>query len=97
MSEITKQKLCLVDILTFLICHRLEWSWDNKQNGLVNADGVFIEWEDFDSVPIDLEGFVQVNFWGDGTIELQETDGESINIYDYDVSIMEKLIELLKS
>lgn len=94
--DITMKKLYLVDILTTLICFRLEWSWSDKDNALINVDGQVIEWDDFDSVPIDLEGFIQVNFWGDGTIELQEDNGESINIYKYDLSVLESVVEVLK-
>ena len=88
-------KLELVDTMTTLICHILEWKWSDDVDGLVNTDGIYIGWEDFDSIPIDLGDIVQVNFWGDGTIELQEKDGESICIYDYDTDTMEKVINAL--
>lgn len=89
------KKLELVDTITALVCYILDWKWSDAEGGLVDADGVYIGWEDFGSIPINLGDIVQINFWGDGTIELQEKNCESICIYDYDTDIMEKVIDAL--
>lgn len=95
MSDNTKKKLKMVDTMTALICYILEWKWSDEENGLVDADGKYIGWEDFDGIPIAVDNIVQVNFWGDGTIELQEKDSESTCIYDYDTDTMSKVIDAL--
>lgn len=93
-KEIGK-KISWVDVITALLCAKLGWTWDNEQNGVVNADKEFVEWEDFDSVPIDTDNLVQANIWGDGTIELQGEDGESVNVYDFEVEVLERVAKCL--
>lgn len=89
------KKLELLDTITALVCYILDWKWSDAENGLTDADGVYIGWEDIGSIPINLGDIVQINLWGDGTIELQEKNCESVCIYDYDTDIMEKVIDAL--
>lgn len=89
------RKIWVVDFICALLCDKLGWTWDDEQNGLVNADKEFVEWEDFDSVPINTDNLVQVNIWGDGTIELQGEDGESVNVYDFEPEVLERVAKCL--
>ena len=76
------------------------WSWEDDY--MVDEDGNRVEWTDSDYItfpPIEDNGntYVQVNFWGDGTLEIQDTEGESVNYNEFDTDFLKKVLASLRN
>ena len=80
---------------------KLGWTWDDDKSCLVDKDGTEVDWDESDCITIDPvedeEGNVltQVNMWGDGTVEFQDENGESVNWTEFDDAIVKKVVAAL--
>lgn len=89
------------DEVTELVCKRLGWKWDDDKGGVVDKDGNLVGWDEFDSVeisPVHFGGhtYSQVNIWGDGTLEYQDEEGESLNWCEFEQELTDKVCDELK-
>lgn len=80
---------------------KLGWTWDDDKSCLVDKDGTEVGWDESDCITIDPvedeEGNVltQVNMWGDGTVEFQDENGESVNWTEFDDATVKKVVAVL--
>lgn len=90
-----KQKILLGDIILHEMVRLLNLKWNNKENLFQDKDGDLVYWDTLISWNISGEA-VQINFWGDGTVEFQVGDEESTNWYDFDMEFLTNIINVLK-
>ena len=89
--------LILGDMLLDAVVRACHMKWDDNEMLYRDTNNQLMDWDDFISYAISIDDIIQVNIWGDGTIEFQITDGESINWYDFDKSVLVKVINILQS
>lgn len=80
---------------------KLGWTWDDDKSCLVDKDGTEVGWDESDCITIDpVEDengnvLTQVNMWGDGTVEFQDENGESVNWTEFDDATVKKVVAVL--
>lgn len=80
---------------------KLGWTWDDDKSCLVDKDGTEVDWDESDCITIDpVEDengnvLTQVNMWGDGTVEFQDENGESVNWTEFDDATVKKVVAVL--
>lgn len=94
-------KSLLGDLLLTMVRRALNLHWTNCGN-LADEKGNIIEWTDMLSVDINVhfqgKHFVQINFFGDGTLEFQtdEPNAESLNWYHFNEQTIYSIINDLR-
>jgi len=94
----SREYLLLGDTLIEETARALHLTWNDEEMLCQDEHGDLIGWNTEMSLPINVDNIIQINFWGDGTLEFQLKDDEdSINWYDFDKEILIKVIKALRT
>ena len=63
--------LILGDMLLDAVVRACHMKWDDNEMLYRDINNQLMDWDDFISYAISIDDIIQVNIWGDGTIEFQ--------------------------
>lgn len=94
-------KASTVDHIINLLMIKFQWTFDKENLAFKDKDGKEISWDEFET--FDLyptliyagDEFVGFSLWGDGTLEILDSEGESSNWADFELEVLCGLLELL--